>query len=71
MHISSPAARAVPRLVQDLLHGHYHCFLKRYRDLKDPFKLAMRPMFYIGPTVGTKYFVRLTWNVLCATSTVS
>ena len=40
-----------------------HCFLKRYRDLIDLFTLAMGPMFYIGPTVGTKCSVRLTWDV--------
>ena len=50
MDISSPVARAVARLVVAFLH----CFLDRYRDLIDLFKLAMGPMFYIGPTVGPK-----------------
>jgi len=59
MDISSPAARAVPRLVVAILH----CFLNRYRDLIDSFKLVMGPMFYIGPTVGAKCFVRSTWDV--------
>jgi len=59
MDISSPAPRAVARLVVAILH----CFLNRYRDLIDLFKLAMGPMFYIGPTVGAKCFVRLTWDV--------
>jgi len=56
MDISSPAACAVPRLVVAILH----CFFNRYRDLIDPFKLAMGPMFYIDPTVGPKCSVRLT-----------
>ena len=59
MDISSPVARAVARLVVAILH----CFLDRYRDLIDLFKLAMGPMFYIGPTVGAKCSVPLTWDV--------
>ena len=59
MDISSPAARAVPRLVVAILH----CFLKRDRDLIDLFKHAMGPMFYISPTVGAKCSVRLAWDV--------
>ena len=59
MDISSPAARAVPRLVVAILHR----FLKRYRDLLDLFTLAMGPMFYIGRTVGAKCSVRLIWDV--------
>ena len=59
MDSSSGAARAVVRLVVAILH----CFLDRYRDLIDPSQLAMGPMFYIGPTVGAKCSVRLTWDV--------
>ena len=49
---SSPAARAVPRLVVAILH----CFLNHYRDLIDPFKLAMGPMFYFRPHGGRQMF---------------
>ena len=59
MDSCSGAARAVPRLVVAILH----CFLDRYRDLIDLSKLATGPMFYIGPTVGAKCSVRLTWDV--------
>ena len=59
MDISSPVARAVARLVVAILH----CFLDRYRDLIDLFRLEMGPTFYIGPTVGAKCSVRLTWDV--------
>ena len=59
MDISSPATRLVPRLVVAIPH----CFLRRYRDLIDLFKLAMGPMFYMYPTVGAKCSVRLTWDV--------
>ena len=59
MDSSSGAARAVARLVVAILH----CFLDRYHDLLDLFKLAMGPMFYIGPTVDAKCSVRLTWDV--------
>ena len=59
MDISSPAVRAVACLVVSILH----CFLNRYRDLIDLFKHAMGPMFYIGPTMGAKCSVWLTWDV--------
>ena len=52
MDISSPVARAVARLVVAILH----CFLDRYRDLIDLFKLAMGPMFYFGSHGGRQMF---------------
>ena len=52
MDSSSGAARAVARLVVAILH----CFLDRCRDLIDLFKLAMGPMFYIGPHGGRQMF---------------
>ena len=62
MDSSAGAARAVPRLVVAIFMVSSN-LLQRYYNLIDILKLAMGLMFYIGPTVGAKCSVRLTWGV--------
>ena len=62
MDSTAGAARAVPRLVGAIVTVSSN-FLQRYCNLVNLLELVMGPMFYIGPTVGAKCSVRLTWDV--------
>ena len=62
MDSSAGAARAVPRLVGAIVTVSSN-LLQRYCNLVDLLELVMGLMFYIGPTVGAKCSVRLTWDV--------
>ena len=62
MDSSAGAARAVPRLVVAIVTISSN-LLQRYYNLVDLLKLVMGLMFYIGPTVGAKCSVRLTWDI--------
>ena len=62
MDSSAGAARAVPRLLGAIVTVSSN-LLQRYYNLVDLLKLVMGLMFYIGPTVGAKCSVRLTWDV--------
>jgi len=62
MDSSAGAAHAVSRLVVVIVTVSSN-LLQRYYNWVDHLKLVMGLMFYIGPTVGAKCSVRLTWDV--------
>jgi len=62
MDSSVGVARSGPCLVVVIVTVSSN-LLQRYYNLVDLLKLVMGLTFYIGPTVGAKCSVRLTWDV--------